>query len=110
MGNLSSDSITPSRPFSKVGMDFAGPFLIKPNLPRNEGPWIHEVVPIPVHVHPPNTIGNVTRQTRQHVSSYQQSSSGAGCPKRRRKALCRAVNYGTRVGLRLRKPISMIFR
>ncbi|GBM75821.1 hypothetical protein AVEN_8429-1 [Araneus ventricosus] len=35
MGNLLSDRITPSRPFSKVGMDFAGPFLTKPNLPRS---------------------------------------------------------------------------
>ncbi|GBM27537.1 hypothetical protein AVEN_238006-1 [Araneus ventricosus] len=63
-----------------IVMDFASPFLIKPNLPRS--PWIHEVVPIPVHVHPHNTIGNVTLQTRQRVSSHQQPNSGAGCPKR----------------------------
>ncbi|GBM03535.1 hypothetical protein AVEN_95425-1 [Araneus ventricosus] len=25
------------------------------------GSWIHEVVSIPVHVHPPDTIGNETR-------------------------------------------------
>ncbi|GBM42374.1 hypothetical protein AVEN_130257-1 [Araneus ventricosus] len=36
MGNLPSDKITPSRPFLKVGMDFAGPFLTKPNPPRRK--------------------------------------------------------------------------
>ncbi|GBN31341.1 hypothetical protein AVEN_228546-1 [Araneus ventricosus] len=36
MGNLSSDRITPSRPFSKVGMYLAGPFMTKPNLPRSK--------------------------------------------------------------------------
>ncbi|GBM23791.1 hypothetical protein AVEN_271145-1 [Araneus ventricosus] len=36
MGNLASDRITPSRPFSKVVMGFAGRFLTKPNLPRNK--------------------------------------------------------------------------
>ncbi|GBM02321.1 hypothetical protein AVEN_138444-1 [Araneus ventricosus] len=36
MGNLPSDRITPSRPFSTVGMDLAGPFLTKSNLPRSK--------------------------------------------------------------------------
>ncbi|GBN06145.1 hypothetical protein AVEN_19601-1 [Araneus ventricosus] len=40
------------------------------------GPRIHEVVFIPVQVHPPDTIGNETRQTRQRVSSHQQSNGG----------------------------------
>ncbi|GBM59116.1 hypothetical protein AVEN_255656-1 [Araneus ventricosus] len=40
------------------------------------GPWIHEVVSIPVHVHPPDTIGNETRQIRQLVSSHQQFNGG----------------------------------
>ncbi|GFX60578.1 hypothetical protein TNCV_3061511 [Trichonephila clavipes] len=38
-----------------------------------QGPWIHEIVSIPVHVHQLDSIGNETRQTRQHVSSHQQS-------------------------------------
>ncbi|GBM06883.1 hypothetical protein AVEN_147826-1 [Araneus ventricosus] len=46
------------------------------------GPWIHEVVSIPVHVHPPDTIGNETRQTRQLVSSHQQFNGGVGGPRR----------------------------
>ncbi|GBN59396.1 hypothetical protein AVEN_202009-1 [Araneus ventricosus] len=46
------------------------------------GPWIHEVVSISVHVHLPETIGNETRQTRQHVSSHQQTNGGVGEPRR----------------------------
>ncbi|GBM12899.1 hypothetical protein AVEN_114973-1 [Araneus ventricosus] len=46
------------------------------------GPWIHEVVSIPVHVHPPDTIGNETLQTRQLVSSHQQFNGGVGGPRR----------------------------
>ncbi|GBN63878.1 hypothetical protein AVEN_162319-1, partial [Araneus ventricosus] len=45
-------------------------------------PWIHEVVSIPAHVHPPDTIGNETRQTRQLVSSHQQFNGGVGGPRR----------------------------
>ncbi|GFU86414.1 uncharacterized protein TNCV_1417661 [Trichonephila clavipes] len=47
-----------------------------------EGPWIHEVVPIPVHVHQLDSIGNDTRQTRQRVSSHQQSKVGVDGPRR----------------------------
>ncbi|GBM08996.1 hypothetical protein AVEN_229035-1 [Araneus ventricosus] len=46
------------------------------------GPWIHEVVSIPVHDHIPDTIGNETRQTRQLVSSHQQFNGGVGGPRR----------------------------
>ncbi|GFV40180.1 uncharacterized protein TNCV_3953771 [Trichonephila clavipes] len=38
--------------------------------------WIHEVVSIPVHVRQLDSIGNETRQIRQHVSSHQQSNVG----------------------------------
>ncbi|GBN82940.1 hypothetical protein AVEN_185631-1 [Araneus ventricosus] len=40
-----------------------------------QGLWINDVVSILVHVHPSDTIGNETRQTRQRVSSHQQSNS-----------------------------------
>ncbi|GBO10354.1 hypothetical protein AVEN_75202-1 [Araneus ventricosus] len=46
------------------------------------GLWIHEVASIPVHVHPPDTIGNETCQTRQLVSSHQQFNGGVGGPRR----------------------------
>nr|XP_042903892.1 uncharacterized protein LOC122270483 [Parasteatoda tepidariorum] len=36
MGNLPKDRIVPSRPFDKVGLDFAGPILTKPNLKRSK--------------------------------------------------------------------------
>ncbi|GFX17561.1 uncharacterized protein TNCV_3411611 [Trichonephila clavipes] len=36
-----------------------------------QGPWIHEVVSIPVHFHQLDSIGNETRQTRQRVLSHQ---------------------------------------
>ncbi|GBM44977.1 hypothetical protein AVEN_223059-1 [Araneus ventricosus] len=45
------------------------------------GPWIHEVVSIPEHVHPPDTIGNETRHIRQLVSSHQQFNGGVGEPR-----------------------------
>ncbi|GFV72011.1 uncharacterized protein TNCV_2459441 [Trichonephila clavipes] len=35
-----------------------------------QGPWIHEIVSIPVHVHQLNSIGNETRQIRERVSSH----------------------------------------
>ncbi|GBL87984.1 hypothetical protein AVEN_228229-1 [Araneus ventricosus] len=64
-----------------------------------QGLWINDVVSILVHVHPSHTSGNETRQTRQRVSSHQQSNgSVVGL---RSKALCRAVSNCTRVGLRL---------
>ncbi|GFY03728.1 hypothetical protein TNCV_3666381 [Trichonephila clavipes] len=45
------------------------------------GPWIHEAVSLPVHVHQLDSIGNKTRQTWQRVSSHQQSSVGIGLPR-----------------------------
>lgn len=36
MGDLPPERITPIRPFSKVGIDFAGPIITKPNLPRSK--------------------------------------------------------------------------
>ncbi|GFX28912.1 integrase catalytic domain-containing protein [Trichonephila clavipes] len=35
MGNLPRDRIVPSRPFEKVGLDYAGPIITKPNLKRS---------------------------------------------------------------------------
>ncbi|GBM51829.1 hypothetical protein AVEN_51430-1 [Araneus ventricosus] len=47
-----------------------------------EGLWINDVVSILVHVHPSDTIGNETRQTRQLVSSQQQSNGSVVGPRR----------------------------
>ncbi|GBM58080.1 hypothetical protein AVEN_10381-1 [Araneus ventricosus] len=47
-----------------------------------QGLWINDVVSILVHVHPSDTIGNETRQTRQRVSSHQQSKGSVVGPKR----------------------------
>ncbi|GFU80362.1 uncharacterized protein TNCV_3521361 [Trichonephila clavipes] len=44
------------------------------------GPWIHEVVSIRVHVHQFDSIGNETRQTRQRLSSHQQSNVSVDGP------------------------------
>ncbi|GFX31099.1 integrase catalytic domain-containing protein [Trichonephila clavipes] len=35
MGDLPRDRIVPSRPFEKVGLDYAGPIFTKPNLKRS---------------------------------------------------------------------------
>ncbi|XP_055924888.1 uncharacterized protein LOC129956901 [Argiope bruennichi] len=35
MGDLPRDRVIPSRPFEKVGLDFAGPIITKPNLKRS---------------------------------------------------------------------------
>ncbi|GFX67809.1 uncharacterized protein TNCV_1565101 [Trichonephila clavipes] len=35
MGDLPQDTIVPSRPFEKVGLDYAGPIITKPNLKRS---------------------------------------------------------------------------
>ncbi|GFV30229.1 uncharacterized protein TNCV_97051 [Trichonephila clavipes] len=75
-----------------------------------ESPWIHEVISVPIDVHQLDSIGNEIRQTRQRISSRQQSNVGVDGPRRGVKTLYRAINKGTRVGLRLRKPISMMFR
>nr|XP_042906906.1 uncharacterized protein LOC107449093 [Parasteatoda tepidariorum] len=36
MGDLPRDRIVPSRPFERVGLDYAGPIITKPNLKRSE--------------------------------------------------------------------------
>ncbi|GFV06486.1 integrase catalytic domain-containing protein [Trichonephila clavipes] len=36
MGELPVERITPSRPFSKVGVDYAGPLITKPNVPKSK--------------------------------------------------------------------------
>ncbi|GFX98650.1 uncharacterized protein TNCV_1502281 [Trichonephila clavipes] len=36
MGDLPQDRIVPSRPFEKVGLDYAGPIITKPNLKRSK--------------------------------------------------------------------------
>ncbi|GBN32324.1 hypothetical protein AVEN_183155-1 [Araneus ventricosus] len=43
---------------------------------------VDDVVSILVHVHPSDTIGNETRQTRQRVSSHQQSNGSVVGPRR----------------------------
>ncbi|GFX08922.1 hypothetical protein TNCV_2966331 [Trichonephila clavipes] len=35
MGDLPRDRVVPSRPFKKVGLDYAGPIITKPNLKRS---------------------------------------------------------------------------
>ncbi|GBM08549.1 hypothetical protein AVEN_69767-1 [Araneus ventricosus] len=47
-----------------------------------QGLWINDVVSILVHVHPSDTIGNETHQTRQCVSNHQQSNGSVVRPKR----------------------------
>ncbi|GBN64456.1 hypothetical protein AVEN_178292-1 [Araneus ventricosus] len=47
-----------------------------------QGLWINDVVSILVRVHPSDTIGNETRQTRQRVSSHQQSNGSVVRPRR----------------------------
>ncbi|GBL95813.1 hypothetical protein AVEN_733-1 [Araneus ventricosus] len=47
-----------------------------------QGLWINDVVSTLVHVHPPNTIGNEIRQTRQRVSSHQQANGSVVGPRR----------------------------
>ncbi|GBL82350.1 hypothetical protein AVEN_127460-1 [Araneus ventricosus] len=58
-----------------------------------QGLWINDVVSILVHVHPSDTIGNETRQTRQRVSSHQQSNGSVVGPRQGVK-LC-AVQLAT---------------
>ncbi|GBM37275.1 hypothetical protein AVEN_244956-1 [Araneus ventricosus] len=47
-----------------------------------KGLWINDVVSILIHVHPSDTIGNETRQTRQRVTSHQQSNGSVVGPRR----------------------------
>ncbi|GBM37397.1 hypothetical protein AVEN_28348-1 [Araneus ventricosus] len=54
-----------------------------------QGLCINDVVSILAHVHPSDIIGNETRQTRQRVSSHQQSNGSVVGPKRGVK-LCAA--------------------
>ncbi|GBL97036.1 hypothetical protein AVEN_254087-1 [Araneus ventricosus] len=49
---------------------------------NKQGLWINDVVSILVHAHPSDTIGNETRQTRQRVSSHQQSNGSVVGPRR----------------------------
>ncbi|UYV60560.1 hypothetical protein LAZ67_1001526, partial [Cordylochernes scorpioides] len=37
MGNLPADRVNPSRPFTKTGVDLAGPYELKPSLTRSKG-------------------------------------------------------------------------
>ncbi|GBL93641.1 hypothetical protein AVEN_61889-1 [Araneus ventricosus] len=46
-----------------------------------QGLWINDVS-ILIHMHPSETIGNKTRQTRQRVSSHQQSNGSTVRPRR----------------------------
>ncbi|GFV99173.1 uncharacterized protein TNCV_1511461 [Trichonephila clavipes] len=46
-----------------------------------QGPWIHGVVSLPVHVRKPNSIRNKALQTRQRVSSHQQSNIDVDGPR-----------------------------
>ncbi|GBM68231.1 hypothetical protein AVEN_268715-1 [Araneus ventricosus] len=48
---------------------------------EKQGLWINDVVSILVHVHPPDTIGNVTRQARQRFTSHQQSNGSVVGPR-----------------------------
>ncbi|GBM60607.1 hypothetical protein AVEN_83544-1 [Araneus ventricosus] len=47
-----------------------------------QGLWINDTVSILVHLHPSDTIGNETRQTRQRVSSHRQSNGSVFGPRR----------------------------
>ncbi|GBM98153.1 hypothetical protein AVEN_167424-1 [Araneus ventricosus] len=47
-----------------------------------QGLWINDVFSTLVYVHPSNTIGNETGQTRQRVSSHQQSNGSDLAPRR----------------------------
>ncbi|GBL89012.1 hypothetical protein AVEN_255168-1 [Araneus ventricosus] len=47
-----------------------------------QGLWINDVVSILVHVHPSDTIGNETPQTRQCVSSHQEFNGSVVGPRR----------------------------
>ncbi|GBN47999.1 hypothetical protein AVEN_169807-1 [Araneus ventricosus] len=44
--------------------------------------WVIDVVSVLVHVHPSDTIGNETRQTRQRVSNHQQPNGSVVGPRR----------------------------
>ncbi|GBM78548.1 hypothetical protein AVEN_211846-1 [Araneus ventricosus] len=55
---------------------------IEQSLVGKQGLWINDIVSILVHVHLSDTIGNETRQTRQRVSSHQQSNGSVVGPRR----------------------------
>ncbi|GBN13975.1 hypothetical protein AVEN_62032-1 [Araneus ventricosus] len=56
--------------------------LIEQSTVDKQGLWINDAVSILIHVHPSDTIGNETRQTRQRVSSHQQSNGSVVGPRR----------------------------
>ncbi|GBN77137.1 hypothetical protein AVEN_15721-1 [Araneus ventricosus] len=62
-----------------------------------QGLWINDVVSILVHVHPSDTIGNETRQTRKRVSSRQQSNGSVVGP-RKGVTLCAAQSTTVKSG------------
>ena len=70
---------------------------------------IHEVVSMPIHVHPLDTIGNETCLTRKHVSNHQKPSITLDRPRQGVKLCVLQSSKGTRVGLQLQKPTSMMF-
>ncbi|GBO10181.1 hypothetical protein AVEN_247269-1 [Araneus ventricosus] len=80
MGNLPFDRITPSRPFSKVGMDFADPFLTKPNLPRSKErlkSYICVVCMCTKAVHL-EVVSNLS--SRALLAAFRRFISRRGCP------------------------------
>ncbi|GBM69580.1 hypothetical protein AVEN_261646-1 [Araneus ventricosus] len=59
-----------------------------------QGLWINDVVSILVHVHPSDTIVNEARQTRQRVSSRQQSNgSDVGLGEKKSFVPCSQQRY-----------------
>ncbi|GBO19396.1 hypothetical protein AVEN_173722-1 [Araneus ventricosus] len=67
------------------------------------GPWIHEVA---------STRYNWKLDSSDQATCFQSSTVQwrRWRAQARRKAVCRTVNNGTRVGHRFRKPISMMVR
>ncbi|GFV53709.1 hypothetical protein TNCV_2092121 [Trichonephila clavipes] len=60
---------------------------------------------MPVHVPQLNPIGKETHRSRERVSSHQQSNVSVDGAGEAYSFVCRGVNKGTGVGLRLQKPI-----
>ncbi|GFS89970.1 uncharacterized protein TNCV_507001 [Trichonephila clavipes] len=45
-GDLPRDRIVPSRPFEKVGLDYAGPIITKPNLKKIKSDFLKSYIAI----------------------------------------------------------------